>query len=104
MNYDTSISRTDIRDNEVRILYSAIDPGFLQFYDLEMIAGRTFDERRAGDFSPQENVWNVPEAIIINETAARRLEFESPAAAVGSVLTWTRFYNPDILTPEHEAI
>jgi len=104
MNYDTSISRPDVRDNEIRILYSAIDPGFLQFYDFEIVAGRALDENRAGDFSPQENVWSVPEAIIINETAARRLEFESPAGAVGSVLTWTRFYNSDSLTPEHEAI
>jgi putative ABC transport system permease protein len=51
-----------------------VDFDFLQQYEIELAAGRTFSNEIASDSS---------EAMIINEAAARRLGYHDPADAIG---------------------
>lgn len=65
---------------EISINQVRIDEGFLETYDIPLLAGRTVTRDIAGDFLEEEGeMVNV----LINELAARSLGFESPEAAVG---------------------
>jgi putative ABC transport system permease protein len=65
----------EISMNQVRI-----DEGFLETYDIPLLAGRTVTRDIAGDFLEEDGeMVNV----LINELAARSLGFESPESAVG---------------------
>lgn len=84
--------------------YMSVDTGFFELYDLKLAAGRFFSEERASDLVPEDNLWNRPEAIVINETTARNLGFETPQDAVGELLVWTHlFRQPTLFTPPHDA-
>ncbi len=80
-----TVSRTDRPANEsIHVRNASIDPDFVSFYNMEIIAGRDFENELVGD----QNV------IIINQTALRDLEFDSPESAIGARL---RFPNSDPL-------
>jgi len=55
--------------------------GFFELFGLEPVAGRFFSPALGTDASPADNVWNRPEAIVINEAAARQLGFASASDA-----------------------
>lgn len=55
-----------------------VDYDFAETFDLEVIAGRDFDEAFGTDHQ---------EGFVINETAVRELQYETPEAAVGEPLT-----------------
>jgi putative ABC transport system permease protein len=61
--------------------------GYFEVYGLKAIAGRTFDESRGADRRLLEGGAGNP-SLVINETAARRLGFQSPADAVGKAIAW----------------
>ncbi|MEM7109488.1 MAG: ABC transporter permease, partial [Bacteroidota bacterium] len=56
-----------------------VDFDYIQTLDLEIVAGRAFDDDYRTDAS---------EAFIINETAVRNLGFGSPEQAIGQPLSW----------------
>jgi len=86
------------------VRYTSLGVGFLELYGLEPVAGRFFSEEKASDIAPKENVWAIPEAIVINETTAKHLGFDSPRDAVGQILAWGRLFRlPNIFTPYHDA-
>lgn len=64
-----------------------VDFGGLEFYGLRPLAGRFFAADRGGDALIRTGP-NRTGAVVLNETAARRLGFASPASAVGRVVTW----------------
>ncbi|MEM8893579.1 MAG: FtsX-like permease family protein, partial [Bacteroidota bacterium] len=55
-------------DDPVSMQFWAIDPTYLETFGMELIDGRTFEEGRLADSS----------AMILNETAARRMGLEDP--------------------------
>ncbi|MCE7993446.1 MAG: FtsX-like permease family protein [Roseivirga sp.] len=77
--FGQTIYRTDRPSNESEFLYlNAIDPHFLSLFEIELIAGRQFDESLKGD-------GNV---VLINEESVRALDFESPEDALGKRLVY----------------
>ncbi|MEM6633812.1 MAG: ABC transporter permease, partial [Bacteroidota bacterium] len=54
----------------------SMDDHFLPTYELDLVAGRNFSKAMSTD----------SEAVIINETALKQLEFDSPEAAVGKMI------------------
>ena len=71
-------------------LQGRVDYGFLDLYFRKPLAGRLFSRAHPGDgISPPwtPGKFMFPAAVVINETAARRLGFSSPAKAIGQILT-----------------
>ncbi|MGE0179496.1 MAG: ABC transporter permease [Sphingomonas sp.] len=73
----------------------SVDPDFFGTMGIELVAGRLFDRNRPGDeialprapTDEQERALAARGAnIVINELAARRLGFASPAAAIGNTV------------------
>jgi putative ABC transport system permease protein len=60
----------------------AVDENFLETYDIPLLAGRGFDQAIAGD-TIKEDV--LAANVIVNELAAERLGFSSPAEAINQV-------------------
>lgn len=75
--FGQTIYRTDRPSNESEFVYlNAIDPHFISLFEIELIAGRQFDESLKGD-------GNV---VLINEESVRAFDFESPEDALGKWL------------------
>jgi putative ABC transport system permease protein len=68
-----------------------VDYGFFELYGISAAAGRLFqrDHGEDGALARDRNGPVMP-TVIINETAARKLGFPSPAAAVGQQMRWGR--------------
>lgn len=73
----------------------SVDPQFFRTMGIDLVAGRLFDPDREADNvdlpfvstpAAQRALAARGQNIVINELAARRLGFESPAAAVGQVI------------------
>jgi putative ABC transport system permease protein len=85
------------------IRYLPVDFGFFELYGNELAAGRLFDRTFATDASPPDNIWKVPESVVINERAARALGFGSAEEAVGQVVSFSHLFRaPATFTPLHE--
>jgi putative ABC transport system permease protein len=86
---------TTVRDpvqETLAIGRAAIDIGFFEMHGLRPVAGRFFSEDRGQDMV-LDNPDAGPEAqptVVLNESGARLLGFESPEAAVGRTLDWLR--------------
>ncbi|HET7133549.1 MAG TPA: FtsX-like permease family protein, partial [Gammaproteobacteria bacterium] len=65
---------------------SSVGVGFFELYGFPLVAGRFFSKELGTDEAPADNVWTAPEAIVLNETGAKRLGFGSPERAVGEVV------------------
>lgn len=72
LGWDESADWSDMR-------FITVDYDFLKTYDLELVAGRGFDENFGTDMN---------EAFILNETGVNRLGFASPEEAIGKQLAW----------------
>ncbi|MEL6672484.1 MAG: ABC transporter permease [Bacteroidota bacterium] len=59
--------------------YIAVDYDFIETYDLELLAGRAFEESFGTD---------VEEAFLLNESGMRRLGWNDPEEALGKQLRW----------------
>ena len=94
------------RDREpTPMRYLPVGFGFFELYGYELAAGRYFSEELGTDASPPDNVWTRPEAVVINETAARALGFGAAQEAVGEVTTFAHlFRQPATFTPPHDAV
>jgi putative ABC transport system permease protein len=84
--------------------YLGLGVGFFELYGFELAAGRFFSADFATDLSPPDNLWTRPEAIVLNETAVRKLGFGSAQEAVGEVVAFAHiFRQPVTFTPYHDA-
>lgn len=59
-----------------------IDDRYLSVFQIGLAAGRNFTVTEA------ELAWEKSKKLMINETAARQLGFESPQKAVGAMISW----------------
>jgi len=59
-----------------------IDDRYLSVFQIGLAAGRNFTVAEA------ELAWEKSKKLMINETAARQLGFESPQKAVGAMISW----------------
>jgi putative ABC transport system permease protein len=84
----TTVSLSD--GDRVLVRTSSVDVGFLEYYGLRPLAGRLFARDRGEDAAGFAEDSPVNPPVILNETAARKLGFASPAAAVGRSLPWVR--------------
>ena len=91
-------------EHNTGVRYMSVDVGFFDLYGMKPVAGRFFSEDRAGDLASEDNIWTGPESVVINETAARRLGFDSPHDAAGAILVWRRLFRfPNVEAPPHDA-
>ncbi len=65
-----------------------VDFGFLDLYGLKPLAGRVFSREHGQDATFFEPDGVGQTTAVINETAARRLGYSDPKAAVGHILTY----------------
>jgi putative ABC transport system permease protein len=72
--YSDSGWETDLKNEMFLSRFFAVDFGFIETYELEMAAGRPFDEKLSTDKHFK---------VIINETAAKKLGYVSPEEAIG---------------------
>jgi putative ABC transport system permease protein len=75
---------------EIPMVSGAVDYDALGFYGLQPSAGRFFDREHGDDGRLLAGETAGNPSIVINETAARKLGFHSPAQAVGRIVTWNR--------------
>ncbi|MCE7067008.1 ABC transporter permease [Dyadobacter sp. CY326] len=59
-----------------------IDDRYLSVFQIGLVAGRNFTVREA------EQAWEKSGKLMINESAARQLGFESPQKAAGAMISW----------------
>jgi len=59
-----------------------IDDRYLSIFQIGLVAGRNFTVREA------EQAWEKSGKLMINESAARQLGFESPQKAAGAIISW----------------
>jgi putative ABC transport system permease protein len=68
----------------------AVDYGALEFYGLQPLAGRFFDQNHGDDGRLVDGETTANPSIVVNETAMRKLGFSSPSQAIGSTVMWNR--------------
>jgi putative ABC transport system permease protein len=68
----------------------AVDYGALEFYGLRPLAGRFFDHNYGNDGRLVEGETAGNPSIVVNETAMRKLGFNSPSQAIGKIVIWNR--------------
>ncbi len=71
---------------EVQVTRTFADPNYFAVYGARLLAGRLFDARFGGDRTApgiNANVKDWSQNVIVNESAARELGFNSPASAIG---------------------
>ena len=90
-NREETFSQGFDRDGiRIKPNYLSIDPDYLDLLEIELLQGRSFSWDRIGDyidnpFDYMENPFDAqPMRVLINETAMRELDLESP---VGTLLT-----------------
>lgn len=65
----------------------AVEAGFFELYGLRQpLAGRLFSADHPGEVGPRGGDSRFIGPVILNATAARRLNFDSPQAAIGQVI------------------
>ena len=62
----------------VVVEYIPVDNHFLETLDMQLVAGRNFDQNRQSD---------LEEGLIVNETAVRQMKWETPEKAIGKKIT-----------------
>jgi putative ABC transport system permease protein len=67
-----------------------VDFGFFELYGIRPLAGRLFSPAHGEDGVLAQLETPAQPSVIINETAARRLGFPDPRAAIGRPLMWGR--------------
>ncbi|MDL5511124.1 ABC transporter permease [Arenibacter sp. M-2] len=76
-----------------------VDHDFIKTYGLEVIAGRGFRREDKTEYFPDDGMYgNHPHKVIINESAARALEYNSPEEAIHQKVTFK--YGPAEQTAE----
>jgi putative ABC transport system permease protein len=86
----------------VQTRHSQIDFGFFELYGLKPLAGRFFARNHADDAVVNGATANP--SIVLNQSAAKKLGFASPAAAVGQIILWTPVGESDQAAPRRSTI
>jgi putative ABC transport system permease protein len=68
----------------------AVDYGTLEFYGMRPLAGRFFDHNHGEDGRLVGGETAGNPSIVLNETAMRKLGFNSPSQAISKIVTWNR--------------
>jgi putative ABC transport system permease protein len=88
----TWTSMVPVQDGDGRLVNLddvAVDFGLFQTLGVHPLAGRLFDRRYGRDSSAgKEGAAVIYPSVILNETAARRLGYASPSAAIGHMMLW----------------
>jgi putative ABC transport system permease protein len=71
--------------------------GFLEFHDVHPLAGRLFSRGHGEDGVLSDANTQRQPTVILNETAARRLGYPNPQAAIGHAVIWSRRFLPGAL-------
>ena len=74
----------------VVMVSGAVDFGSLEFYGLQPLAGRFFDQNHGDDGRLVDGETTGNPSIVVNETAMRKLGFSSPSQAIGKTVMWNR--------------
>mgnify|MGYP003674455626 FL=1 len=99
----TSMRLIGEEDLLINVNYNSVDTDFFEIFDLELAAGRYFDEARSGDIIRDESQFESTTSIIVNETFARNFGFSSSEEAIGEVFAWRRsFALPARFSPVHQ--
>jgi putative ABC transport system permease protein len=102
-NGGAATAATTVRGDETTLEMGMVDVRFLNFYRAKVLAGRLFDERYGSDIVLGRSGAAVDAAVgpsvVLNATAARKLGYSSPSAAVGQTLSWTRLNWPEGRAP-----
>jgi putative ABC transport system permease protein len=75
---------------ETTMVSGVVDFGALEFYGLRPLAGRFFDHDHGDDGRLVEGETAGNPSIVVNETAMRKLGFNSPSQAIGKIVIWNR--------------
>jgi len=75
---------------ETTMVSGVVDFGALEFYGLRPLAGRFFDYDHGDDGRLVEGETAGNPSIVVNETAMRKLGFNSPSQAIGKIVIWNR--------------
>lgn len=73
---------------QVKAVQLMVDDDYIKTLGLELIAGRDFSNERKSDKDA---------AYIINETAVKDLGFGTPEQALGEILLWPTWRNPELV-------
>jgi putative ABC transport system permease protein len=71
-----------------------IDVGLLEIYGVRPLAGRLVSSEHSEDRVLADPKTTVQPTVVLNQTAARKLGFADPRAAIGKTMTWTRDLEP----------
>jgi putative ABC transport system permease protein len=74
----------------IPMVSGVVDYGALEFYGLRPLAGRFFDHNHGNDGRLVERETAGNPSIVVNETAMRKLGFNSPSQAIGKMVIWNR--------------
>ena len=104
----TPASRSRARPSRSRSAITTVDPGFFETMGIKLVAGRLFDREPPGRRHRPALPGRRPSSeralaargvnIVINELAARRMGFRSPADAVGKTVS------VDLVNPENGGV
>lgn len=84
------------------VRYTNVDEEFFPLFNLELAAGRNFNEGRSTDVIRDEAQFETTTSIIVNEELVRQFEFASNEEAVGQVFAWSRMFRyPSTFSPVH---
>ncbi len=72
-------------DETITVAHVAVSPGFIETYQMELLAGRTFSEEYGTDFIPSASGpdVNVVYGIVVTDLLARRFGFATPEEVLG---------------------
>jgi putative ABC transport system permease protein len=70
-------------DESITVAHVGVSPGFIETYQMELLAGRTFSEEYASDFTPDGPIaTDVVYNMVITDSLARRFGFATPEDAL----------------------
>ncbi|NJM24321.1 MAG: hypothetical protein HC859_01105 [Bacteroidia bacterium] len=86
LHWGRAFNRTDDPNNTVGLYIIAVDEFYFEVMGAAFAAGRNFPDGSTA----------YKDAVILNETAARQLGYQSPDEAVGTTITWHENENTHI--------
>lgn len=69
-------------EESITVAHVGVSAGFIETYQMELLAGRTFSEEYATDFIPDDPESDQVSAIVITDVLARRFGFSTPEEAL----------------------
>ena len=73
-------------DESITVAHVGVSEGFIETYQMQLLAGRTFSEEFATDFIPDEPVEDQIYGIVVTDVLARRFGFNTPEEALNQRL------------------